>query len=170
MKRTLILMRHGKSDWGPEFVRDFDRPLRPRGQRAAARMGRWLRENALVPDVLVTSTAKRAWQTALLVQPEVELPCESLIRDERIYDASLQSLLYTIAEHGGERARLMLIGHNPGFDYLVMHLSAVLPALTANGKLMTTAAVAVLESGSAWDALGQGCCAQASVTRPRELE
>jgi phosphohistidine phosphatase len=66
--RTLLLMRHAKSSWKDESLADDERPLNKRGQQAAARMGRFLAENDLVPDTVICSTAKRARQTARRVK------------------------------------------------------------------------------------------------------
>ena len=70
MSRTLILLRHGKSDWSTD-ADDFDRPLKKRGRNASSKAGKWLHEKMLVPDFVITSRAKRAVQTA-------ELACKSM--------------------------------------------------------------------------------------------
>ena len=65
--KTLLILRHAKSDWETPDVADHDRPLNGRGKRDAPRMGRLLRDENLVPDLIISSTAKRARKTAKLV-------------------------------------------------------------------------------------------------------
>jgi phosphohistidine phosphatase len=122
MKR-LLLLRHAKSAWDDPMMRDFDRPLNPRGHRAARRMGQWLRDSGLRIDLLVCSPALRTRQTlddvldAWGSTPDVRV-------DDSIYMASADALLALI--HGCDAAvdTLMILGHNPGLEDLAMLLTA----------------------------------------------
>ena len=71
--KTLLLMRHAKSSWDDPTLQDFDRPLNPRGLRDAPRMGQFLKQNAITPDQIVTSTAVRAQTTAKMVAAECKV-------------------------------------------------------------------------------------------------
>jgi phosphohistidine phosphatase len=63
MTRELLLLRHGKSDWSTG-VDDYHRPLKDRGKRDAQRIGVWLAQQKMIPDLIVTSSAERALVTA----------------------------------------------------------------------------------------------------------
>lgn len=137
-------MRHAKSDWGSDALRDFDRPLSRRGQQDAPRMGRWLREQGCQPERVICSPALRTRETAKLVMGLIGFRTEDVIHEPMIYEAGLQDLLTALHTHAGNANTLMLIGHNPGLDELVRHLADRPPLRSQTGKLMTTAAVAVL--------------------------
>ena len=64
--KVLLLMRHAKSSWGDPTIKDHDRPLNNRGKKDAPRMGKLLKENNLIPDIILSSTAKRAEMTQSL--------------------------------------------------------------------------------------------------------
>jgi len=140
----LILMRHAKSDWSSPGQPDFERPLSARGHKSAPQMGRWLREQGLLPDVVVSSPARRARETAVAVAAVVGIDHGILVWDDRIYEAGVNDLLAVIREHCGRCTTALLVGHNPGLDDLLCHLSSRAPPLSASGKLLTTGAVAVL--------------------------
>ena len=72
MKRTLLLMRHAKSDWNDSSLPDFDRPLNARGKKTAPVMGQWLIEHDLVPELILSSTAYRARETTELVKKSLD--------------------------------------------------------------------------------------------------
>ncbi|MGH9897876.1 MAG: SixA phosphatase family protein [Pyrinomonadaceae bacterium] len=129
--KTILLLRHGKSSWADSSLRDFDRPLKDRGLNAAPLIGRFLRKKKIEPDLVISSTAVRARQTAMLVIESAELTCE-LRFDERIYEADLATLL-TILSQLDENANVaMLVGHNPGMENLLQWLtSKILPMPTA---------------------------------------
>ena len=67
MPRELLILRHAKSAWDTNAPSDFERPLAKRGRRAAPRVGRWLEEQGLIPDHVVSSPAERAKQTVIAV-------------------------------------------------------------------------------------------------------
>jgi phosphohistidine phosphatase len=166
---TLLLMRHAKSSWDEPGVSDHDRPLNARGARAAPRMGRLLREKALVPELIVSSTAKRAVDTAHAVADAMGYtgPIEVT---RRLYLAEPEGYLDLLAEAllEGETAardrRVLIIGHNPGLAQLVALLTGV-------DVEMQTAAIAHVEadvvSGAA---LTPGCGSLRGVYRPKELD
>jgi phosphohistidine phosphatase len=118
--RRLMLLRHAKSDW-PEGVDDHERPLAKRGRKACPLMGRYLADEALVPDLAVVSTARRARETWRLVRPAFDR--DIVQRDEpRIYEASAGAIWDVIGEtEPGVRA-LLLVGHNPGLHELALQL------------------------------------------------
>jgi phosphohistidine phosphatase SixA len=114
------IMRHAKSDWDVGARADFERPLSPRGERDAARMAKWLLEQTFVPDLIVSSTAVRAEQTARIVAHALGgIPITW--RDD-LYLAQLDVLVGALADPPA--GNWMLIGHNPGLEDLVEFCAA----------------------------------------------
>ena len=138
----LILLRHAKSDWDSGVRGDFDRPLAPRGRKDAPRMGEWMKKNAIIPDLILCSPALRTRETLAAVNNK--LGVGHIVFEEDIYGASLGALLGLIEQYSQGCANLMITGHNPGMDELLYFLCRTQPPLTETGKLMTTAALAVL--------------------------
>jgi phosphohistidine phosphatase len=139
----LILMRHAKSDRSDPAARDFDRPLTKRGRCAVAPMAKWLRKKDFVPDLILSSPAVRARETALLLAGELDIRKSAVAFDANIYEAGVAALLRVL--RGREEKALLLVGHNPGFDELLLHLCSEPPPRDDEGKLLTTAAIAVLD-------------------------
>jgi phosphohistidine phosphatase len=141
--KKLLLLRHAKSSWEDSSLPDFERPLNGRGRRAAPLVGRVLTERGIRPDLVICSPAKRTRETIALVLDAAAIEPE-LRFDERIYEASLQTLLDVVSEIEDERAEVMLVGHNPGFEYL-------LERLTGESARMPTAALAlIILDGDNW--------------------
>lgn len=119
--RTVLLLRHAKSSWDSGAADDFDRPLAPRGERDAPRMGKALKTAGLQPDLVVASPAKRARQTAELFVKESGFRVET-VHDERIYAASVTDLLAVLSGLPDSVETVLLVGHNPGFEELLGEL------------------------------------------------
>ena len=109
-------MRHANAQWKDPQLSDFDRPLNRRGTSEAEAMGRRLLELKLLPAVLLTSSARRAQQTAEIVVRELALPARQLRTDESLYLAPAQEILRTIHATGPRIGHLMIVGHNPGIS------------------------------------------------------
>ena len=118
--RRLLLLRHAKSAW-PDGVDDADRALAPRGRDAAPRMGAYLAEQNLIPDLVLVSDARRARETWDLVRRA--LPERPMQIEPRIYEAPTDRLLTILKETGDEAETLLMIGHNPGFASLARTLA-----------------------------------------------
>jgi phosphohistidine phosphatase len=170
MSRELLVLRHGKSDWSTDAASDFERPLAERGRKAVKRMGRWLREQQLLPDYVVSSPAKRAKQTVLRACKFAGIPKTLIVWDEDIYEADVPDLLQVLAQCPQDKKRVMIVGHNPGFEDLVAYLGGDRIEIPPNGKLMPTAALARLELPDRWKALEHGRALSLSITRVRDLE
>ncbi|MGZ4665567.1 MAG: SixA phosphatase family protein, partial [Frankiaceae bacterium] len=108
--RRLLLLRHAKSDWSDPGLADIDRPLAPRGRRAAAVVGAYLREHALLPDLVVTSPSARTRETI----ERLDLGPLSVEADGDVYGAGEEELLERLQAVPGGIRTLMLVGHNPG--------------------------------------------------------
>lgn len=115
----LLLLRHGKSSW-PTGILDVERPLSPRGRKAAVLMGDYLREEGLVPDLVLISPARRAEETWDLVQPA--LGDVDYRHEARIYGAPAQRLLSVVQEVNPEKSAVLIVGHNPGLEDLAKML------------------------------------------------
>ena len=169
MSRELLVLRHGKSDWTTDAPSDFERPLAPRGRKAVKRMGRWLREQRLLPEYIVSSPAKRAKQTALRACVFAEIPKTLVVWDNRIYEAGVRELLQVLAQCPRDKKRVMIVGHNPGFEDLVEYLGGEDVECSTDGKLMPTAALARFKMPDDWTKLERGCAPAMSITRVRDL-
>ncbi len=168
MKRRLLILRHAKSDRDGDAAQDFDRPLSNRGHRDAPRTGAWLKTQGLKPDLILSSPAARARETAIAIADALGLARRDVVEDERLYLASLDTLLEVLAATPVKTGAVLLVGHNPGLDALVEYLAADPPARTAAGKLMTTAAVAWFETDDPWRKLEPGGGRLVALMRPKE--
>jgi len=137
--KTLALFRHAKSSWDDERLDDHDRPLAPRGHRDAPRMGKRLARHKLEPDLLLTSTALRARETASYLAAALGIGQVQIRVERRIYLASPDALLCVIAALDDSLGTVLLVGHNPGLTDLANRL---LPTLELD-NLPTAAVVAV---------------------------
>lgn len=132
-------------------------------------MGRWMHLHQLLPDHVVCSPAKRAWQTGKRVCRELGIDAAGIHRDERLYLASLSDLRAVIADCPASAGCILLVGHNPGLESLLCHLAGASVPEPADGKLMPTTALAVLHIRNDWQHLKQGSAKLAKLVRPRDL-
>jgi phosphohistidine phosphatase len=160
--RTLILMRHAKSSWDDPSLADFDRPLNERGVRTAPLMGDVMRREGLSPDVILSSTANRARQTAESARAAARIAVDPVF-DGRIYEASPIALRQVVSEIDDRHGTAMLVGHNPGMEGFVQYL-------TGRIEPMPTAAIAVIELDiSRWRDVSSDSGRLLRVFRPKEL-
>lgn len=129
--RTLTLLRHAKSSWNNPGLGDHERPLNPRGERDAPEMARRINEAGIRPSLIVSSPATRAWNTAKFLANEISYPNEFLQRDNKLYGASLDTLIRYLASQDSGFNSILMVGHNPGLtefaNYLVPHVTNNLP-------------------------------------------
>jgi phosphohistidine phosphatase len=135
--KTLLILRHAKSSWKNAGLADHDRPLNKRGQRDAPRVGRRLRDENLTPDLILSSTAKRALDTAEAVAEASGYEGEIESRPD-LYMADPEAYLRALRGLSDDFQCVMVIGHNPGLEEL-------LEALTGEAAAMPTAALAHVE-------------------------
>ncbi len=164
-----MLLRHGKSDWHAGAADDFSRPLNRRGEKAGRRIARWLQDNRQVPEYIISSPATRACRTAELVCDATGMAQDRMVTDRRLYHAGVGELLAVIRQAPPELRSLMVVGHNPGLEELLEYLCTDTLPLSGNGKLMPTAALAVLEHSASWETLQAGTARLLQLVRPREL-
>jgi phosphohistidine phosphatase len=120
--KTLTLLRHAKSSWHSGAESDFDRPLSKRGHKAARTIGRELKAQGLTFDSVIASPAARVVETVSGVSEGYGRAIEPAF-DERIYMASVATLLSVVRETDDAVGRLLVIGHNPGLEALAMLLT-----------------------------------------------
>ncbi|MVN75952.1 histidine phosphatase family protein [Hymenobacter sp. HMF4947] len=121
--KTLYLMRHAKSSWSFDELRDQERPLNDRGRDDAPRMGQALAKRHIVPDLLVSSPAVRALSTAVLVARELKYPHDKIVVEPGIYQADLDTLLAIIRDLPDGAGSVLLTGHNPTMTDVANYLS-----------------------------------------------
>ncbi|HLA96565.1 MAG TPA: histidine phosphatase family protein [Pyrinomonadaceae bacterium] len=136
MKRIFIL-RHAKSSWGDANLSDFERPLNDRGLNVAPFMGELIARRGVILDAIVSSPAMRASQTAKIIKESAGLNVEIKF-DDRIYEASPNTLRQVISELGDNLDSAMLVGHNPGIEGFIRYL-------TGRMEPMPTAALAIIK-------------------------
>ena len=169
MPRELLILRHAKSDWDAGASTDFDRPLAKRGKRDAPRVGEWLYREGLVPDLVMSSPAQRAKQTALRVCESMDFKKKTIVWEDEIYGATLGELLGVLSRCPGDASTVLLVGHNPGLEELLSYLVGEGVERPADGKLLPTAALARLEMPKDWSELEPSCAELVGITRPRSL-
>ena len=121
--KTVLVLRHGKSSWSEPWLSDRDRPLKKRGTKAATRMGREMLVCELEPDLILCSTARRAFDTAkrarkaMRTKPKIE-------RKEKLYFKGPGAHLRVLQKLSDRYQRVLVVGHNPDLEVLVHRLGA----------------------------------------------
>jgi phosphohistidine phosphatase len=165
MSKRLLLMRHAKSSW-KEPLPDRERPLNKRGKRAARLIGEALAERGIIPDLILSSDAKRARATAKRVLKALPENRTLLQLDPALYSADAETILREIGQTDDQMETLLVIAHNPGISDLATLLSG-----DERLSWLPTAAVVVLEvSGDSWREIAPGKAKVLLRLFPRELE
>lgn len=170
--KTVFLLRHAKSSWDQPDLPDYDRPLEPRGRKAAPRMGRFMEREGLIPHRVLCSGALRARQTWELVASELGQDIPTEIRPD-IYHSTPGSLLNLIQESPADDSSVLLVGHNPTLGELAVNLAGA----GAEGALrdlrdkFPTAALAVLDfQAERWEEVLPGRAYLRAFVRPKTLK
>ncbi|MER6133199.1 histidine phosphatase family protein [Streptomyces sp. NPDC001815] len=166
--RRLIVLRHAKSAY-PDGVTDHERPLAPRGRRDAPAAGRALAAVDCLPELALCSTAVRARQTWDLTAAQWGTP-PPVRHDARLYGADVPELLEVVREAPAEAKTLLLVGHNPGLEDLVLTLAgdSLDDALDDVRTKFPTSAIAILAwHGGGWESLGPGTALLTDMIVPR---
>jgi phosphohistidine phosphatase len=137
--KTLILIRHAKSSRDNPMLDDVDRPLSRRGCRDAQKAAKQFARSGCTPDLLVSSSARRARETAGIFVQKLALSPELIQFDPRIYEAERAELIRLMHEFDDQYNTVMLVGHNPGITDLFHHL------LDSNLHHLPAGSIAVIE-------------------------
>jgi phosphohistidine phosphatase len=112
--KTLILVRHAKSDWKAAYEDDFDRPLNDRGKRDAVNMAERLHQKGVQIDLILTSPARRARKTARAFAQRYELDTVKTIEVPELYLADAREISVVVSGLSDETDTVAIFGHNPG--------------------------------------------------------
>ena len=167
MSRELWVLRHAKAEQNIT-IDDFDRALKKRGKQSAQRMGEWLKQQQLIPDLVISSPAKRAMTTAKRVLEAMDSSDVTITEDKRVYAEGFEPLKTVLAECPAEAQRVLLVGHNPELEDLLIHLVGV-EQLPDSDKLLPTTAFARLEMPDDWTQLSAGSAHLLSITPVKSL-
>ena len=135
--KILYLMRHAEAVWMHSGQRDFDRPLAPKGELDAKEMGQRLKARGDLPDIMLSSPARRATQTTEIIATELDHPFDAMIFRETIYEAGVSDLLDIIQSLNNDYGSAMLIGHNPSISWLINQLTGEHIANAPTGSIAT---------------------------------
>ncbi|MFU8864560.1 MAG: SixA phosphatase family protein [Rhodobacterales bacterium] len=163
MTRTLILMRHAKSDWGSASLPDHARPLNARGASDAPLMGEWLRQQRQLPDEVLCSTATRTQETFAGLRLDAAIrPLPSL------YHADPDTMLDALQTASG--ACVLMVGHNPGIAAFAADLVAKAPDHPRFDDYPTSATLVVTFDIPDWAALHYGTGRAVAFAIPADLK
>lgn len=161
--KTLLLMRHAKSSWDEPELPDFDRPLNKRGEKDAYRMGKLIKKEKLIPDMILSSPAVRAKATTQAVVDKIEYDDEVLYLDS-LYLGEPENYFRALIELSDDVERVLVVGHNPG-------LETVLQIMCGKVESLPTAAIAYLKVPvRKWKVLNQHIDSYlVKIWRPKDL-
>ncbi len=135
--KTLLILRHAKSSWKHDDLADHDRPLKKRGEQAAVLMGELIRRHDLTPQRILSSTVKRALNTAELVAEACHYEGR-IIATRALYGAEPDDFIEVLRKLDDADERVMIVGHNPDLELFLESLTGALESLP-------TAALAQIE-------------------------
>jgi phosphohistidine phosphatase len=169
--RRILLLRHAKSAWDEPGLDDFDRPLAPRGRRAAAVMGVYLRDEGLVPDLVLCSAARRAAETWEIAAHELARP-PAVEHDPALYMVTGERLLKRLKKLPASVKAVLVVGHEGGVDVLARRLvgdGAAPLRKRLNEKFPTAALAVVAVAINDWAALAEKSGTLTRFAAPKDL-
>jgi phosphohistidine phosphatase len=165
--RRLHLLRHAKSAWDDPMQSDHDRPLAPRGRRAVNLLHTYVRECQVAPQLVLCSTARRTVDTVQAVDPGGEISLEP-----RLYGASAEELLNRLHQVDDALDQVMVVGHNPALQMLVLKLVADArnPDLNEIRRKFPTGALVTLSFEGSWADLAPAGAELSACVQPKALQ
>lgn len=152
MAKTLILLRHAKSREAEKGQKDFERTLTESGIRDASITGRFLYNQNFSADIILSSPAIRARETAELVAEQMKYDTSQIKYESDIYNGSARSLLELINQTSEDCGKMVIVGHNPAIAYLAEYLTkADIGSLEACGY-------AFIRVEGNWESVSEGSC------------
>ena len=118
MNKKLLLLRHAKSSWDDPSISDYDRPLNSRGKQNASTMGNFLKKENLIPDLIISSPAKRAHKTADIIAKKSGYD-KKILESDILYAATIENYIDVIQNIKNENKIVLLVGHNPILENLL---------------------------------------------------
>lgn len=155
----IILMRHAKSSWASAAQTDHERPLNDRGRRDAPKMAAELDALGWAPDLVISSDAERTRET--WGRMSAQFPDAKVIFSRSLYHAGPEAIYDAVNEHAEPDQTVLLLGHNPGWEYAVGVMSGA-------RETMTTANCALLQRDAPWDAPFARDFELVAMLRPRD--
>jgi phosphohistidine phosphatase len=166
--RRLYLLRHAKSSWKEAGLPDRERPLAPRGRRAAKAMARHVAEAGIEPQLVLCSPARRALETLERIRPS--LHDAEVDVDSELYGPDAAALLERLRRVPDAVGSVMLIGHNPALQDLALELARPGSARSEiAAKYPTGALIELALPVDSWDAVAEAGGELAAFVRPRDL-
>src|SRR6476659_7454635 len=117
-QKTLLLLRHAKSSWKKLNITDLDRSLNKRGKKDAPKMGKVIKELDIVPDVIISSSAKRAMDTAKLIAENCKHK-KNIEKNPLLYASTLENYIDVISMVSDYHQKVLVVGHDPIIEELV---------------------------------------------------
>lgn len=121
--KEVILIRHAKSDWANESVKDIDRPLNDRGYEDAYFLSNWFKSEMPLPELILSSPATRALNTAFIFSRTFGMKESAVMLSEDLYESKMEDYLKVISTLDNKLNRIMLFGHNPAITNLTNELN-----------------------------------------------
>lgn len=165
--KRLLVLRHAKSSWSDPSLDDHERPLAPRGRRAGHRVARHLSAEGIEPELVLCSTARRAQETLATIRSVLDHA--TVLSEPALYGAPAAALVARLRRVAPTTESVLLVGHNPGLQELVLLLATPGPLRERVAARLPTGALATLEVED-WSALGPGTAQLAGLVLPRELD
>jgi phosphohistidine phosphatase len=169
--RRILLLRHAKSAWDEPGLEDYERPLAPRGRRAAAVMGVYIRDEDLVPDLVLCSNARRAQETWEIAAHELAKP-PAVEHDPALYMVTPERLLKRLRKLPAAVKTVLIVGHEGGVDVLARRLvgDGAAPLRRRLAEKDPTAALAVVALAlDDWDQLAEKAGSLIRFAAPKDL-
>jgi phosphohistidine phosphatase len=161
--KTLLLVRHAKSDWGDISLPDQQRPLAGRGERDAPEMGKRLARRGVRPDLILSSPALRARSTAELIADKLDYKRKDVVIDGKLYGSGPDGLLEAIEGISDKVECAMLVGHNPDLSELAHRICGEI------AQLATCAVAEFTFDTKSWSDIGRARLAKAQLDYPKKL-
>lgn len=123
MKKTLILIRHSKAEIRDNASNDFNRSLTDEGKADSLRMADFLKNNGISPDLIITSSAARAYETAMILANTFNTSEKNISSTKKLYYCSAKTILDQLFGLSESLNCVIVVAHNPGISDLTRGLS-----------------------------------------------
>jgi len=132
--KTLLILRHGKSSWDDPVLRDAERPLLKKGQQRTQLIADFISEHQLNPELIISSPAVRAYETAKIIANSLGYPTEAIQKNNDLYFVDKEKYSEAVYVASDEINTLMIVGHNPMItEFCNMFLADRIDHLSTSG-------------------------------------